>query len=277
MYETYVLDLHALVHQTVHCARPKADIGSHGILDEHRYLLVAVETLGDLLHGEGRYGRSRADPQNVDAVFERALHMGAVGYLDGYRQARRVLHLVEPFEAGFAYALECSRVGARFPHARADHVHLARAGQLHGGLHRLLAGLCAARSRYDEGPFSPEFEFSHSFSLFQYFPDFVGLAHGVDQPLPVVALDHAAQYLQLVYVLAQYVQHVVLVAQKYGRPSLRQALGQTHRALETSAREIEYVLLLALLLQYGQRQRERCYVRYVRHVGAMGVLLLADM
>ena len=73
---------------------------------------------------------------------------------------------------------------------------------------------------------------------------------------------------------AQNIQHVVLVLQKDWSPRLRQRLSESHRTLETSARKIEDMLLLTLLLQHGERQSERSDVRDVRNVGAVHILLL---
>ena len=43
---------------------------------------------------------------------------------------------------------------------------------------------------------------------------------------------------------------------------------------ETAARQIENMLFLALLLQNGQRQRERCDVRDMAHISGMRILFL---
>ena len=228
VYEAYVLGRHALIDEAVHGAGPEVDVGHHRVLYQHYGLLVAVQALGYLLYGKWRYRCARAYPQDVDAVAQGALHMRVVGHLDGYGQPRFGLHLVEPFEPGLAYAFEGAGLRAGLPHSGAYYVHTSRAGQLQGRLDGLFAGFGTARPRYDEGPFGPEYEFSHLnefWWLFKDLPYLVGPMHRFDEPVAVVALDHAPQYLQLVYVLAQYVQHIVLVAQKYRGPCLRQALG----------------------------------------------------
>ena len=76
----------------------------------------------------------------------------------------------------------------------------------------------------------------------------IRLLHSFDKAFAVVALNHSAQNLQLVNMLTQNIQDVVLVLQEDRSPGLRQALRQTHRTLKTSARKVEDMLLLALLL-----------------------------
>ena len=77
--------------------------------------------------------------------------------------------------------------------------------------------------------------------------------------------------------LPQHVEHVILVLHEDRNPSLGRALGQTDRALEAASGQIENMLLLALLLEHGQRERERRNVRYMAHISRMGVLLLLSL
>ena len=161
MYESYVFGGYALLDEAVHGTGPEVDVGHHGVLYEHGHILVAAQTLGDLLYGEGRDGCAGAYPQQIDTVAQGALDVRVVGHLDGYGQTRCRLDLVEPFERGLAHTLEGAGLCAGFPYAGAYDVHTSRTGQLHGRLDGLFTGFGAARPRYDEGLFGPEYEFSH--------------------------------------------------------------------------------------------------------------------
>lgn len=108
----------------------------------------------------------------------------------------------------------------------------------------------------------------------QDFSNLIGLLHRLHQALTVIALNHTAQNLQLMDMLSQHVQDVVFILQEYRCPRLRKTLCQTHRTLKTSARKVEDMLLLALLLLHRECQRKRCNMRDVRDVGAVHILLL---
>ena len=76
--------------------------------------------------------------------------------------------------------------------------------------------------------------------------------------------------------LAQDVQHVVFVAQQDRHPCRGGALGQPYGALETAARKVEDVPLLALFFEHRERQRERGHVGDVRHVSRVQIVFLGS-
>lgn len=108
---------HARLGDPLDGADPQLQIRIDGILHEHRDV-HAVDGVRDLLHGERRDGRPRADPYCINSMGQSKFDMLRVGDLHGERDARLRLRAVQPVERLFACAFEGARPRARFPHAR---------------------------------------------------------------------------------------------------------------------------------------------------------------
>ena len=137
-----------------HGADPELQVGTYGVLDQHRDV-VTPQGVGDLLHGEGVGRGACPDPEQVDAACERRRHMVARGDLRRRVHARFAFHAGQPRQPLDADPLETARFGPRFPDAGPeDPDPLGR--QLAGGLQKLFFGLGAARAGDGEGAPSVE-------------------------------------------------------------------------------------------------------------------------
>ena len=136
------------VVDALHAADPQFEVRTHGILDQHRNV-VAAQRVGDLLHGKGVGRGAGADPDHVDAPFQRRHDMLARGDLGGGVHPCFAFYALEPCHAFGTHALEPSGFGAGLPKSGAENPH-AFGGQFAGGFDHLLFGFGAARSRDDQ-------------------------------------------------------------------------------------------------------------------------------
>ena len=141
-----VLLRNTLVDKAVYGTCPQTDVGRHRVLHQYGNILIVVQSLGNLLNGEWRYGCARANPQNINAILQRQLNVCLVGHLYSDGQTCLLLNLLQPHQRGLANTLECSGVCAGLPYASANDINSARTGQLHSSSYGLLARLGATRT-----------------------------------------------------------------------------------------------------------------------------------
>ena len=125
-------------------ADPQLEVGADGVFHQHRDVRSA-QGVGDLLHGEGVGRRACADPQQVDAAFQRRGDVLAGGHFGRGVHARFAFHALEPGDARLSDAFEAAGFGAGLPEsgaADADAFGCQRAGRAED----LLFGFGAARA-----------------------------------------------------------------------------------------------------------------------------------
>ena len=121
-------------------ANPQFEVGIDGVLHQHGHIL-ALERIGQFLHGEGVGHGAGTNPQDVHAGFQRCLNVFRRGHFGGRKHAEFVLDTLEPRQASGTYAFETAGLGARFPNAGAQDAHTFGC-QLGSGVHDLFFGFC---------------------------------------------------------------------------------------------------------------------------------------
>ena len=141
--------LHTSLVDALQSTYPQFQVGVHGVLHQHGHV-DAAQRVGEGLHGKGVGRGARANPQDVDVVFQRKFHVLGGGHLGGDEHPRLVLHPFHPGQRLLAVAFESSGFGTRFPYSRTKHMATFMC-QLCGGGHHLLLGLGGAWPCDDDG------------------------------------------------------------------------------------------------------------------------------
>ena len=132
------------VVETFDGADPEFEIGIDRILDQHRNVHAAQRSC-QFLHGE-RIGRGAGtDPQQVDPRFERFEDVALGGHFGRDVHAGFGLDTLQPAQSFDPHSLESAGLGAGFPDAGAEDLHLLR-GERAGGREHLLFGFGTARA-----------------------------------------------------------------------------------------------------------------------------------
>ena len=132
-------------------ADPQFEVWTDGVFHQHGNIRPA-QRVGNFLHGEGVGCRAGADPQQVDAAFQRCGYVFAGSYLGRGVHSRFALHALEPGDARFADAFETSGFGAGLPESGAVEVE-ALGGQRTGRAEDLFLGFGAAGTADYQGAF----------------------------------------------------------------------------------------------------------------------------
>ena len=111
---------HAGIVQSLKSADPQFQIGVNGVLYQHGNV-HSTQGVGQFLHGEGVDHCARSDPQQVDAVLQRCLHVGGRGYLGRREHTELFFYVGQPRESDFAHPFETAGLGARFPNAGTEY------------------------------------------------------------------------------------------------------------------------------------------------------------
>ena len=75
--------VYAGVVDALQCANPQLDVGVDRVFDKYGHFGVALQGVGNLLHGERVGAGARANPQDVDTGVEHSCHVGTVSHLGG--------------------------------------------------------------------------------------------------------------------------------------------------------------------------------------------------
>ena len=124
---------------------PQVQVRVDRILDQHRHVRTA-QGIGDLLHQERIGGGSGSDPYHVHPVLDALQDMLFRRDLRTNLHPEFFLDPFHPLQARRSDTFETARMGPGFPDACPENMD-AESGQAAGGLHDLLLGFGAARSR----------------------------------------------------------------------------------------------------------------------------------
>ena len=143
--------LHASGIESFDGTNPQLQVGVDGVFHQHG-LVNTAQGVGQCLHGKGVCAGAGTNPEDVDIVFQRQLHMLGCCHLGSNIHASLFLHELQPRQCLFAVTLEAAGLRARFPHTGTE-VVAPEFLQLAGSGHHLLLGLCGARSCNDKRTF----------------------------------------------------------------------------------------------------------------------------
>ncbi len=124
---------------------PQFHIGIDGVFDQHRDV-GALKGVGDLLHGKRIDGRPCTNPQNIDAILQRLVHVMRVGHFRANLQTRFFFYPAQPWQGLGTDSFKIIWPCTRFPHTGAEKVD-SGVFQAMSRFHYLRFGFRAARAR----------------------------------------------------------------------------------------------------------------------------------
>ena len=96
MDRTQTMDACAI--ESLESTNPQFQVGADRILDQYRYIYT-LQSVSDLLHGEGVHRGARTNPQDVDACFQGLKDMILRSYLRSDQHTCFLFYSFQPRQA----------------------------------------------------------------------------------------------------------------------------------------------------------------------------------